>query len=369
MTSKWVVVLFGATGYVGGSVLNRLLQDPATKTWEIITPVRSPEKAKLLEKLGVKTEIASLSDHDKLELLASRARVVINAAGSDDLPAINAILKGMRKAHERTGELPILIHTSGTGEISEMAYGKYTAETVWSDLDVGQLKSVEPTAFHRGVDLAVVHADEEGYARTHIIMPGVIYGIATGPVFEAGIAKAISKDVPGLIKASLDRKRAGVVGPGKSVWGHVHIDDVADMYLVLLDAIKNNPQSVGHGWEGFYFGVTGHNTWYEASKAIGEALVDLGFTDDAEPTTLTDEELEKYWGSITAGGYAGITCVCRAERARTIGWKPKYTEGALLASLKPEAELQWKLAQEKGGFDFSYEKSHAPMLDRIFKRR
>ena len=53
----------------------------------------------------------------------------------------------------------------------------------------------------------------------------MVYGIATGPVFEAGIAKAISLNIPSIIKASLDRKRAGVVGPGKSVGAYIHIDD------------------------------------------------------------------------------------------------------------------------------------------------
>lgn len=53
----------------------------------------------------------------------------------------------------------------------------------------------------------------------------MVYGIATGPVFEAGIAKPISLNIPSIIKASLDRKRAGVVGPGKSVGAYIHIDD------------------------------------------------------------------------------------------------------------------------------------------------
>ena len=58
--------------------MNRLLQHPNADKFDITAPVRSPEKAKLLEQLGVKAEIASLSDHDKIESLASRAHVIFN---------------------------------------------------------------------------------------------------------------------------------------------------------------------------------------------------------------------------------------------------------------------------------------------------
>ncbi|EPS94587.1 NAD-binding protein [Fomitopsis schrenkii] len=370
MSGQTKILLFGATGYIGGSVLNRLLQHPKANTFDITTPVRSPEKAKLLEsKFKAKAEIASLSDYDKLESLASRADIVIHTVNSDNLPPMSAILNGLRKAHETTGKVPILIHTSGTGVILELAYGKYSVETVYSDMDVEQIKSIPSTAFHRNVDREVIRADEEGYARTHIITPSIVYGIATGPVFEAGISKSISMTIPSIIKASLDRKRAGVVGPGKSVGAYIQIDDVADMYITLFDALLENPDRVGHGWEGIYYGENGHIPWYDICKAVGQALVDLGVTDDPEPTPFTDEELIKYWGSITAGGYGGTTCRCRSDRARSLGWKPRYGNEGLLTSIKPEAELQWKLAQEKGGFDFSFEQGAAPLLDSVFGQR
>ncbi|TFY55920.1 hypothetical protein EVJ58_g7949 [Rhodofomes roseus] len=361
MTKKTNILLFGATGYIGGSVLNRLLNHPKADTFSITVSVRSPEKAKLLEKLGVKAEIASLSDHDKIEELASRAHVIFNA-NSDDLPAIIALLKGVRKAYETTGELPILIHTSGTGEIAEPAKGDFAAETVYSDLNIEQIKAIPETAFHRKIDLAVIGADEQGYARSYIILPGIVDGIASGPVFEAGIAKPVSIQIPAFIREALDRKRAGMIGLGKAVWPIIHIDDTADIYTVLFDAISANPQSVGHGWEGYYFGESGHVSYYEIGKAIGQALVDLGLAEDAEPTRFTDEELVKYWGSVLAGNYGGTTCRCRADRARAIGWKPKYGTKDLLAVIKSEVEYELKRAQEKGGIDFSYEKSLATLL-------
>ena len=38
------------------------------------------------------------------------------------------------------------------------------------------------------------------------------------------------------------------------------------------------------------------------------------------------------------GNFNGTNARCRANRARSIGWKPKHTTHDLLASVKPEVE-------------------------------
>ena len=73
---------------------------------------------------------------------------------------------------------------------------------------------------------------------------------------------------------------------------------VADLYIVIFDALTANPEGVGHGWEGFYFGENGEHTWYDISKEIARTFVKLGLGGTDEPTTFTDEELARYWGSV-----------------------------------------------------------------------
>lgn len=70
-----------------------------------------------------------------------------------------------------------------------------------------------------------------------------------------------------------------------------------DLFIVLYDAILNNPDKIGHGRDGFYFGENGEHLWYDISKAIGKALVKRGISESDEPTTFTKEELAKYFGS------------------------------------------------------------------------
>ncbi|KAL7283546.1 hypothetical protein ACG7TL_002980 [Trametes sanguinea] len=84
---------------------------------------------------------------------------------------------------------------------------------------------VPDSALHRNVELAVIDVDRKGWVRGLVISPPTIFGMGSDPLFDSGLT-------------SLARgKGAGVVGEGKSIWNHVHIDDVADSYIVLLDAI------------------------------------------------------------------------------------------------------------------------------------
>jgi nucleoside-diphosphate-sugar epimerase len=115
----------------------------------------------------------------------------------------------------------------------------------------------------------------------------------------------------------------------------VHIDEVADIYTILFDAIRANPDGPGHGWSGFYFGESGEHTMFDVAVEIGRVLVALGKARDATPTTFTSEEVDKYFAGST---YLGTNGRCRAERARQLGWKPVRTTKDLIASLQPEIE-------------------------------
>ena len=113
---------------------------------------------------------------------------------------------------------------------------------------------------------------------------------------------------------------------------------VADLYIVLYDALVADPEKVGHGWEGIFYGENGEHSWYQISKAIGEAMVALGLTTDPEPTPFAVEEYVKYFGSEIMALYHGTNSRCRSNRARALGWKPKYTTEDMLKSIRPEVE-------------------------------
>lgn len=170
---------------------------------------------------------------------------------------------------------------------------------MYDDTDVEQIKSIPESAIHRNVDLTLLAADTEGYVRTYIVLPSTIYGLATGSIFDAKVANPHSIQVPALIKASIDRGRAGVIGSGNNVWPHVHINDIANLFLVLFNNILWEPERAGHGWEGFYFGENGSYKYGDLGAKIGEALVKTGKATEASPTPFTKEEVDKYFGGVS----------------------------------------------------------------------
>ena len=73
---------------------------------------------------------------------------------------------------------------------------------------------------------------------------------------------------------------------------------MADLYIVLYNAIaKMGADNVDHGTKGYYIGENGEHSWYDISKGIGRAMVDLGLSSSDEPTAFTSSELVKYFGS------------------------------------------------------------------------
>ncbi|TFK49795.1 NAD(P)-binding protein [Heliocybe sulcata] len=334
MTSKTNIFLTGATGYLGGSVLQRLLSHSEASSFEITVLVRNAEKAKLLETFGVKALLGSHSDLDKLETAAASSDVVFTIADCDDLPAAKAILKGLRKRYAETGKAPILIHTSGTGVLVDNAEGKYATDNLYSDRDSAKIEALDSKQPHRWVDEVIAAAGDEGYVRTHIILPSTIFGMASGPLFDKGISNPHSIEIPCMLAIGWHKRESGMVGPGKNVWPCVDIDDTADLYIIIFDKARKDA-SVAHGRNGYYFAENGYYSHYELAQAIGQVLVDLGRATSAEPTPFTKEDLDKYFAGAT---FFGTNSYCKAERSRALGWKPVKGKQDFLDSVKPEAE-------------------------------
>ncbi|KAJ7625818.1 hypothetical protein FB45DRAFT_836098 [Roridomyces roridus] len=335
MSSKTQFFLTGATGYIGGAVLARFLKDSNVASFHFTVLVRNPEKAaKFNEIAGVTAVVGSLNDVPLVTKLASEADVVVAIADSDDFGAAQAILAGLKQRRAATGVAPSFIQTSGAALFIDDAKGMYATPTIYDDSDVDQIAALPPTQLHRDVDLAISAADAEGYAKTYILVPSMVYGIATGLLVDKGIQNRHSQVLPGLIKISLGRGRAGMVGEGKNLWPNVEVHELADLYVALYDAITSNP-ATGHGTNGYYFGENGEHSFYDLSKAVGESLVALGKSDNPEPKTFSQEELDQFFGG---SAILGTNARCRASHSLSIGWKPTKGTKDLLASVSAEMD-------------------------------
>ncbi|KDQ57352.1 hypothetical protein JAAARDRAFT_35980 [Jaapia argillacea MUCL 33604] len=340
------IFLTGATGYIGGTIVTLLLKHPKSDSFKITVLVRNTEKAKQLKSLGIKAEIGSHSDVDKLEELASAADVVFATADCDDLEAAKAILKGLKKRNETTGHVPILIHTSGTAVLCDNAAGMYASDTIYSDTNVSQLESLPPTQLHRQVDLAVIAADLQGYIKSYIVLPSTIWGIASGPLVDLKIQNPHSQQIPNLIKIGLARGQGAKIGEGKNYWPNVEIDELGELYNILFDlALSDAPPP--HGREGLYFGATDEHLLADLYDTVARDLYELGKAKSEEPTALSKEEVLKFYGSeVIATTVMGGNSRCRADRARRdLRWKPVKGTKEMLASIKDEIRVLSAIAE------------------------
>ncbi|TFY59960.1 hypothetical protein EVJ58_g5447 [Rhodofomes roseus] len=343
MAPKTEILFLGATGYLGAGILTRLQNHPKASEFSITALVRSTEKGEALKKFNptLKYAVGSLfdkADYPVIEDLGKKADIVFSCADADYLPWTTALLKGLKARFDATAVAPVLIHISGTGILL------FTSDPAGdhSDLDLADVKAVPPTALHRNVDLAAIAADEAGYVKTYLVCPPLIAGLASGPM-----------------------KQAGVVGDGKGAWAAVHVNDVADMYMLLFDKIVSGAPGVGHGWEGYYYLENGELSWNAIASAIGKALVELGAAKSPEVTPFTKDEITKYYKSEFASSVVSSTCRCKGERARALGWTPKYSVADIVAGFKTEVEFLWKKAQAEGKVDLTPNYGVDAMLQRF----
>ncbi|RPD68433.1 NAD-P-binding protein [Lentinus tigrinus ALCF2SS1-7] len=341
--SKVPVLFLGATGYLGGAFLSHILTTEFLREkLEITVLVRSPEKAHRLEsEYKVKACIGSLEDTDKVEQLAEQAHVVCSLANADHIDMTRAILRGLKKRHEKLQDRPVVMHTSGTGVLIDPRYilGNHITEDIYSDLDVEKLAAIPPQAIHRPIDLLFLDADKEGYIRLVLVLPSLVYGTPSGVLSQTGIANKHSSGIPGLIRAAIERKRAGLIGAGQAIWNHVHIDDLVDLYALIATKLLTEPDKVGLGREGYYFAENGEYLHYDLTMAISKALFGLGAVESEEPVRfLTEEDVQAGALKERYLGASGTNSRARAERGRLLGWTPKKTIEDLWASIKPEAE-------------------------------
>jgi nucleoside-diphosphate-sugar epimerase len=285
------IFITGASGFVGGTVARRLLAAGYT----VRGLIRDASKAEPLKALGIEAVIGSLEDSSLLTREAQSSEGVIHAADSDHLSAIEALIEGLR------GSGKPLLHTSGSSVIGDDALGNRKSESIF-DEDTPLI--VEPVKQpRREIELRVLAAADEG-VRAVVICPSNIYGSGTG-------LNPRSVQIPFLVDQARKDGVVHIVGRGVNRWSNVHIDDVAELYLL---ALQKAPAGA------FYFIENGEASFGEIGESIARRLK------LAPAQSWTVEEAAERWGKVHAHYTFGSNSRVRAKRARReLGWTPLHT--------------------------------------------
>ncbi|KAH8930444.1 hypothetical protein BT69DRAFT_1327913 [Atractiella rhizophila] len=302
-------------GYIGGAILHALLTtSPYKDTFTFSALVRREEQAQKLRELGVRPVFGGLDD---TELIASETRasdVIINAASSDHLPSVRAILHGISTRCDSSKPI-VYIHTSGTGELCKYDDGELS-EYVYDDTLPAEMdERLEDDAPHRQMDLEIkrfVEGKEGGDARIQIVLPPLIYGIGEGPF------NRLSQQIPNLVRLAIKEGYSGYWGKGEAIWNNVSIQSLVSGYLLILSNLLSPSPDLSSL---YYFAETGSHSWKSLASSIGLALKKRGKIDGEAARSwergIFGKEEASY--ALSYGGNSRS----KATRLRRLGWTGK----------------------------------------------
>lgn len=265
----------------------------------------------------------------------------VDCANADHVAAAEALTKGLA-AH--APENPV--HTSGTGilmfaDMERQTFGE-SASKVYDDWDgVGEVTSLPDFAPHRNVDKIVLGAAAAN-VKPAIVCPPTIYGPGRGPGNQR------SHQVPELSRCTLQKGHGIQVGAGKAYWTNVHVHDLSDVFVSLVEAAASGGGKATWGNEGYYFTEHGEHIWGNIARLVAMAAHKQGFISSAEVKVLPNEEL----GEMCKAGTLlwGANSRCRALRARKLlGWSPKgkSLEDDIPETVKYEADIRGFIKHHK----------------------
>ena len=121
-------------------------------------------------------------------------------------------------------------------EIKAKTFGEASNE-VANDVDGLQgLVDIIGKNPQRAVDNLILNASQDyPSVRTALVIGPLIYGKGRGPLNQRSI------QIPELSRIALQRGRAVQIGKGLNRWGNVHVDDLGDLIVRLVErAIAKN---------------------------------------------------------------------------------------------------------------------------------
>jgi nucleoside-diphosphate-sugar epimerase len=276
--------LTGATGYIGSAVADALLRAGHTVTGL----VRTEGKAARIEAKGCRALRGDLRDTDRLASGARDSDGVIHTAidwgpetAEIDLAAVEAILKAL------DGSGKPFIYTSGVWVIGNTG-GKVAGE-------MAPLNPPPVVAWRPAVERRVLDARERK-VRGVVIRPVMVYGRGGG---AAG----------NFVNSARERGVVKFVGSGENYWSFVHVDDLADLYVLAIESAPAGELFLAS--DGRFFRV--REVAEAASRAAG-----AGGEVEAWPV----EEARVAMGPIV-DGLALDQKAASTKATRLLGWSPK----------------------------------------------
>jgi nucleoside-diphosphate-sugar epimerase len=305
------IFLTGATGYVGGAVLDAFVR----AGHDVTALVRDNEKARRMAKRSAHPVIGNLADPESFRSSAEAQDGYVHAAfdrspgrGPEiEKAALETIVNAAKRPRTASATFVkrFVIYTSGVWVLGQ------SPDPAAEDAPVNPIPL---TAWRPAHEQFVLGAATE-HLRTVVVRPGVVYGGGTGMV--ADLFKSASN---GLVR---------VVGDGNNHWPLVYDRDLADLYARL--AASQDASGIYHAND-------------EGDERVNDIVAAIRPQVPVRPDVryVPLEEARAKMG-LFADAMA-LDQVVRSPRARALGWTPTLHSVAGNAARLLE---EWRNAQEQ----------------------
>ncbi|PVH95165.1 NAD(P)-binding protein [Periconia macrospinosa] len=343
------ILLTGATGYVGGTVLTQLVSSsaPSLKPLTIDVLVRDAVKAaKLKETYGDRINTIAwngLDDTTSIEETAANYDIVVNT-GSGFIPeGAVAFVNGLARRVKAGNPVPWLLHISGCSNLADRPLTQPpTPVREWNDeKDASEilehmkvLDEAEPYG-QRTAEIGVLEAAAASGVQAISVNTPLIFGEGTGLFNQQALV------IP-LITMYVIQHGYGWKLNETANFDRVHVLDLADLFLLLVRTIlEREDRGVGYlpsGKRGVIFPTAGR----VLIKDINQKCLDVAFADGTLPRENTPKTkeirlvpLEEIANKLTAGrsdvaerGWGGHKATTGVLASKLLGWKPTRLEEA-----------------------------------------
>ena len=205
------VFLTGGSGYIGSAVALRLKK----AGHDVLALVRSEEKGAALKAAGIKVVVGDLGKPAGYAAAAYGVAAIVHAAQDQSAQSVELDKKTIANARE-------LLHGKVGGTFIYTSGCWVHGDTAGAADETAALKPAKMVAWRPAHEQLALDMAKDGI-RAVVVRPGIVYGGARG-----GIPAM-------LFGTALKQGSAPMFGEGANHWPLVHVDDLAELYVRLVE--------------------------------------------------------------------------------------------------------------------------------------
>lgn len=280
------IFVIGATGYIGSHAARRLI----AAGHRILGVARDERGLRKLSSMGAEPWLGTVADLDALRRAAGECDATIFAAQLPGQDPEYAVVAALIEEYVGTGKS--FIFTSGTGVLSQRTDGEWSEETFAEDDPFVPSKYI---LVRRKTELLVRASAERG-VRGMVVRPPMVWG--------AGYHGAVDRILHSIEKTGA----ACYVGRGLNLYTTVHVEDLADLYHLVVE----------QGVAGALYHAAGGELNYRTVAELVAAQKGVA------TRSVTPSEAVDIWDKFTMLILLGACSRSRSPRSRQeLGWRPQ----------------------------------------------